>query len=371
MKLSRTLILAAFATMFIMNAQAEPRYHVIPIISGYAQGINDKGDVVGAMADVGTFPGPVIAGHAFLYTNGNAHKKATFTDLGVYNAPIPRQYQYKGTVAYGINNSGIIVGQATDLEEWDASTAIVDAFMYKNGKLSIIAEGSLDGGQTSTCTAINNKGDIVGGLDAGQFLFNHYSIIEQAFLYSNGIVTPLGALEASDSSLFSIIETYSYATGINNSGQIVGVSTVGTSGDPFVYSGFLWMNGKMHAIGSSSFRPNAINDNGWIAGSDSSGAVLYVYGLTIKIGAGEAVSLNNSGVVVGDVRDVNTGISTGAFLYVIGQRYDLNTLVDGGWKITEVGQINDAGQIAATGTMPGSTVTYALLLTPNLNFLKF
>ena len=51
--------------------------------------------------------------------------------------------------------------------------------------------------------------------------------------------------------------------------------------------------------------------------------------------------------------------------------YDLNTLVDGGWKITEVGQINDAGQIAATGTKPGSAVTYALLLTPNLNLLKF
>jgi hypothetical protein len=56
---------------------------------------------------------------------------------------------------------------------------------------------------------------------------------------------------------------------------------------------------------------------------------------------------------------------TGAFVYFNGRMYDLNTLLEtGGWKITGVGQINDAGQIAATGTYGGQTITYALLLTP-------
>ena len=117
------------------------------------------------------------------------------------------------------------------------------------------------------------------------------------------------------------------------------------------------MNGKTHTIGTPDFRPECINDNGWIVGSDNSGAVLYIYGLTIKIGAGEAVSLNNSGTVIGNT-------ATGAFIYVIGKMYDLNALVDGGWRITEVGQINDAGQIAATGTLGTSTNTFALLLNP-------
>jgi probable HAF family extracellular repeat protein len=354
-----------------MNAQAVPHYHVTQIVQGYGNGINDKGDVVGTTAFPygiflnGTFLTEVGNNHAFLYTSASGNKRAVYTDLGGYNAPVPRLYQYHYTVAYGINNAGVIVGEAVDYNEGDGSTLIDDAVMYKNGKFKLIAIGSSDGGESSICTAINNRGDIVGVLDAGQFLFNHYSIVEQAFLYSNGIVTPLGALGASDSSLFSILNTYSYSTGINNAGQIVGVSTVGIS-NPHVYNGFLWMNGKMHAIGGPSFRPNAINDNGWIAGSDSSGAVLYVNGLTIKIGAGESVSLNNSGTVIGNV--MTNYIPTGAFLYVLGNRYDLNTLVDGGWKITEVGQINDAGQIAATGTMPGSAVPYALLLTPSLNF---
>ncbi len=43
---------------------------------------------------------------------------------------------------------------------------------------------------------------------------------------------------------------------------------------------------------------------------------------------------------------------------------NMNDLVSGGWKIVSVGHINDYGQIAATGTRPGSTVTYAVLLSP-------
>jgi hypothetical protein len=45
--------------------------------------------------------------------------------------------------------------------------------------------------------------------------------------------------------------------------------------------------------------------------------------------------------------------------------HNLNDLLDGNWQIVSVGHINDFGQIAATGTMRGSTVTYALLLTPS------
>ncbi|HXB13044.1 MAG TPA: DUF3466 family protein, partial [Bacteroidia bacterium] len=317
MKLSRTLTLAALVTIFVVTAQAAPPYHVIPIGSGYAEGINDKGDVVGETAFIGGYPSITGGGHAFLYTSGNAHKKATYTDLGVYHYPIPSQFNF--TSANAINNSGVIVG-GTSYNENDPPVARFDAFIYKNGKFSIIAEGSIDGGQTAQATAINNRGDIVGGLDILTFLHEYYSA-EQAFLYSNGIVTPLGTLGAST----VLAETYSYATSINNAGQIVGVSS---NGVPNGYNGFLWMNGKMHAIGSPSFRPNAINDNGWIVGSDSSGAVLYVYGLTIKLGAGEAVSLNNSGVVVGNFGE--RGNPTGGFIY-FGRMYDLNTLIDGGW----------------------------------------
>jgi hypothetical protein len=59
----------------------------------------------------------------------------------------------------------------------------------------------------------------------------------------------------------------------------------------------------------------------------------------------------------------------GAFIYD-GRMHNFDDLVDGGWKITALGHINDAGQIAATGVRPGSTLTYALLLAPQLREMK-
>jgi probable HAF family extracellular repeat protein len=353
-----TVILTA-ALNLIMSAicptiaQGQVKYHVIPIAPGSGEAVNDKGDVVGETAYIGNYP---FSGgnHAFLYTSGGATKEATYTDLGVYNTALPVESAFPNA----INNSGVIVGGISNFVYSDGTTVILDAFLYKNGHFSIIAKGSVDGGQSASAAAINDRGDIVGGLDVITFLYHLYGV-EQAFLFRNGIVTPLGALGVTNSMESSLYGTFSFATSINNAGQIVGVSSNAATGGS---NAFLWMNRKMNIIGSPSFYPNAINDNGWIAGKDSSGAVLYVYGLTIKLGGGEAVSLNNIGTVVGNT-------TTGAFLYM-GKMYDLNTLVDGGWKITEVGQVNNFGQIAATGTMPGSTMTYALLLTPSSRLLK-
>jgi len=150
----------------------------------------------------------------------------------------------------------------------------------------------------------------------------------------------------------------------------------------------------MRAIGgaqSASFTPEAINDNGWIAGTlgDQGNAVLCINDRITSLGTlpgfvgSEGVSLNNSGVVVGNLLgDVTATYTydgtlytytyvgpTGAFVYN-GRIQNLNDLVDGGWKITAVGHINDAGQIAATGVRPGSTLKYALLLGPLLEKLK-
>jgi hypothetical protein len=82
--------------------------------------------------------------------------------------------------------------------------------------------------------------------------------------------------------------------------------------------------------------------------------------------------MNNNGVVIG-----YTGVWTmvpfavmdfiyyqNSFVYRGGKTYDLNALVEVNWIMTNVGHINDAGQIAATGYPKGSNVSYALLLSP-------
>jgi probable HAF family extracellular repeat protein len=353
-RITTLLLTASLSLIMSAHLYAVPRYHVIPIVSGSAEGINEKGDVVGETATTGVYVGGEYfyanfgGGHAFIFKQVTPTFHS-YIDLGVYNSP-PHQRAYETAEGMAVNNSDTVVGGIVNFGPPIFGVTDYGAFVYKNGAMSYIAEGSSDGGMPAYATSINNKGDVVGTLDINTFL--HYGFGQgQAFLYRNGVVTPLGTLNTKPDTVIP----YSIANSINNAGQIVGLST-SDSGK----NGFLWMNGKMSAIGRSSFVPVSINDNGWIAGSDSSGAVLYIYGLTIQIGAGEAVSVNNSGTVIGYV-----GIpTTGVFIYVIGQRYDLNTLVDGGWKITDVGQINDAGQIAATGTRSGSTVAYALLLTP-------
>jgi hypothetical protein len=91
----------------------------------------------------------------------------------------------------------------------------------------------------------------------------------------------------------------------------------------------------------------------------------------------EGVSINNSGIVVGNFfgnifsparppYEAYTYVgAVAAFLYD-GKMHNLSDLVDGNWEITAVGHINDAGQMAATGVRPGSAITYALLVTPKL-----
>jgi probable HAF family extracellular repeat protein len=358
--------MAAFSLLINAQVYAVPRYHVIPIVSGHANGINNKGDVVGQTAIIGDYwnaidPSTLSGGHAFLFKQVT-YDKHTFIDLGVYSTGIPYFDVFKTTEAIAVNNSDTVVGAIADGLHLQGVIEL-DAFICRNGKITDIAQGSDDGGYSAYATSINNKGDVVGVLDIQTFLSKDPGYEgtgygeAQAFLYRNGVITPLGTLNNTQS------YTYSVANGINTAGQIVGWEYSEADGTNNTH-GFLWMNGQMHAIGSSSFVPNAINDNGWIAGHDSSGAVLYIYGLTIKLGPGEALSLNNSGVVVGDIATPPGSTPTGGFMYVMGKMYDLNTLVDGGWRITEVGQINDRGQIAATGTLGTSTDTFALLLNP-------
>ncbi len=181
---------------------------------------------------------------------------------------------------------------------------------------------------------------------------------------------------------------FSEAFGINRAGQIVGVATV--AGLPYLnedWNAFLFRNGKMQAIGgtaSNRFLAYAISDNGWITGTlfnspirlvvpngspgeqapNTGYAALYVNGRLTSLGTligftgSQGVSINNSGTVVGDL----TGVNSGAFVYSGGKMYDLNNLIRRD-IVTEVGDINDAGQIAATGVKPGSKATYAIVVT--------
>jgi len=173
------------------------------------------------------------------------------------------------TEATDINNSGQVVGNSGDR-----------AFLYSNGVMTII------GGAGSYACAINDSGQVAGwnavGYDNG-FLYSggtwNYSYIQElfgddindngqvvgsdiraqsAFLYSNGVIIPLGM-------------PYSGFLSINESGQIVGsLRPDGTAYDrAILYENGIWtdLNDLIDPMsGWTLWHANAINDYGQIVG---------------------------------------------------------------------------------------------------------
>ena len=226
--------------------------------------------------------------------------------------------------AYNITDLG-----AGDAEAMNDSGQIAlnrpnGAFLYSNGTLTAL--GTL-GGSSSYATALNDDGQVVGySWTSGA----SGTPREHAFLYSDGTISDLGTLGGD----------YSYAAGINDSGQVVGRSE--TSGGS--YHAFLYGNGTMH-------------DLGVLPGTSASGAV----------------GINKSGVVAGWSDNPNGGTAQ-AFLYSNGTMNALDAL---GWSNTLATAINDSGQVVGgSDTTSGSyqpflytngTITAIGALLPTLN----
>ncbi|HSB97033.1 MAG TPA: DUF3466 family protein [Spongiibacteraceae bacterium] len=212
---------------------------------GYANGINDSGQVVGSAAGKG-YGSP----RAIIYSNG-----AT-TDLGTFDG--------WASYANGINNSGQVVGYVDTGDD-------TYAFLYSNGAMTNL--GAL-GGTWSSATGINNSGQVVGVASVGN--------TGHAFLYNNGAMTDLGTFGGS----------YSYANGINDSGEVVGwaSTTDDAAGHAFLYS-----NGEMIDLGNGI--ASSINNKGQVVG--------YAY----TEGGGEGAFLYDSGSLLdlSTLLDPNSG----------------------------------------------------------------
>ena len=230
-----------------------------------------------------------------------AQTSYTVTDLGTLGGSF--------SVASGINNGGQVVG-FSPLSDGAPS----HAFLYSGSQMRDL--GTL-GGSQSFASGINNRGQIVGG-------FSVSSVATHAFLYSGGQMRDLGTLGGS----------FSVANGINNGGQVVGQSSLSGGTQAFPHA-FLYSGGQMRdlgTLGGSYSQAFAINDPGQIVGLSS--------------------------LVIGPKKPSH------AFLYSGGQMQDLNNLLpsNSGWIVTQAVSINDAGQIACSGS--NGQATHALLLTP-------
>jgi len=252
------------------------------VLQSYGTGVNGKGQVVGYYFDFNFSP---YGYHGFLWDNG------VFTDLGEL-APV------------AINDQGQIVG-----------TVRYEGRLWDHGVLTPLPGTPHD---------INSKGHVVGTYFSPAFMHH-------AYLWRDGVTTDLGSLDPNT----SFFQDYSEALALNDNDQVVGYSG---SGFFFInQKAFLWDGGVIQALVTdapdntySSFA-TAINEQGQIVGFALSGAFLWENGTKTTIGSSSgfnsANTIDTKGVVGGNCYEVVGGRSLSPpCLWLAGTTTELESL---------------------------------------------
>ncbi|MDR3439786.1 hypothetical protein, partial [Telmatospirillum sp.] len=236
-----------------------------------------------------------------------------------------------------------------------------DAFLWRDGTISDL--GRLSGDSDSAANGINNQGQVVGvssTVPMGGAGSYH------AVIWQNGTPTALTSLQE-----------LSAAYAINNLGQVVGVHGLANGAT----EAFFWQNGTPTDLGwlpgvtSQSFTSvsaaDDINDAGQIVGKSwtaqgDTHAVLWQNGTITDLGGlassynGRAKAINAKGQIVGDSSFSSDSYDTHAVLWQNGTITDLGTL--SGDDISAATAIDNAGDIVGwAGLRAGSGVDHAVM----------
>lgn len=213
----------------------------LPIGNGFAEDINDAGQVVGSFR---TFDNGWYTFHAFLWSPTGG-----LVDLGTLGASVPSSF------AMGVNSAGQVVG----MSRTSASSNDEHAFSW-TASSGMIDLGTL-GGSSSLAFAVNDLGEIV-----GRSLTT--SNISHAFVWTaaQGMVD-LGTLGGNTNT----------ARTINNNGHIINTSYIPLPFNSEILHAFLWTPEQgMTDLGTLPDPPGtpsdavAINANGQITGNSVS-----------------------------------------------------------------------------------------------------
>lgn len=253
------------------TAESAPHYVGFPI-GASAMGINYAGTVVGSrylsadghlttlpallatngsntLADVND-AGVVVGGST--YDSSGLSHAALWDDTGVHD--LGALDGYSASMATALNLQGLTVGRS-----WDGLGLVPDrATIWENGNRTQL--DPLQGYEFSAAHDINYYGQVVGTSsrwasyygNGGEFRF----LREEATLWQNG-----GAVG------IAVDGMNTYATGINDLGQVVGYAY------SYPYYGpsraFVWHNGTMiwlDSVGAIGTEAYGINEVGWIVG---------------------------------------------------------------------------------------------------------
>lgn len=263
--------------------------------------------------------------HAFQWQNG------ALTDL----AALPGG---GSSVSTWITPNGLIVGlsQTGGTDPLFSGLPIIHAVLWQNGGITDL--GTLpSGGYESEANSVNSRGQVVGAalnavsdansMASGTYWFGiPYAYQTRAFLWEKGEMRDLGTLGTG---------TDAQAILINESGQVVGWSYVGSNPSPFCVAGFLTTDSFIWD------RRNGMKDLGSLGGT-----------CTL------ATDLNNHGQVIG-ASNLTGDQKQHAFLWEHGSMQDLGGSLGG--DFTGAYAMNDAGEVVGYAYLPGDTTYHAAL----------
>jgi probable HAF family extracellular repeat protein len=268
---------------------------------------------------------------------------------------------YRRSVAQAINNAGMVVGTSGPSADGTGSHAAL-----WNGWTGALQDLGTLGGATSSASALNEQGTVVGWstLQDERYQPRH------AFVYRNGVMSRIAAnLDANG---------FSYATSINNRGQTLGAfsNTLDPQSDPisFIHTA---SGGavSLEILGLRGTSGGSINDAGQIV----SGGALYNPAGTLNW-----ASTGSGNVAIADHWDSGMGFAPSRFLDVVinkasGEQtiladsgFEAKTLLvnapeggrsvlalSGGAFVNVLGgsTIGVRGQLEGHGTVAGSMVT--------------
>ena len=203
--------------------------------------------------------------------------------------------------------------------------------------------GALDGGG-SAAYGISNSGLVCGVSGLIVQYGPQVGVAPRPVTFSNGQVTNLGTFITQPR---PIDQQAAKASGINDSGQVVGYASTNTNLEAFLYS-----NGSLQQTLPTQ---NAINNRGDRVGGGADHALLYSNGVYTDLGTlggpgtfSTAYALNNVGQVVGQSEtSPSVSVPLSAFLWQNGKMQDIGkdtTLFD-----TKANGINDSGLVVGLG----------------------
>jgi probable HAF family extracellular repeat protein len=204
----------------------------------------------------------------------------------------------------------------------------------------------------STALGINNVGDVVGVTTSPTDPTNTVP-----FIYHADTMTP-------------IRDSYGWATGINDAGQATGFLAV--PGNPNVLHAFLYQGGVVTDLGALPGLENqpysmgwAINNAGTIVGESNNGAMIFENGnmsLLKRRSAHTAFAINDAGDVVGLLGPMApTPNGNHAFLFSGHTLIDIGTLDGDSESVSIPTAINSHQQIVGSAWVAGNSIQRAFL----------